>query len=267
MPHSVHGAEPLAIRSGEPSSAPSSTYSSGTAATASSRRPARNSSWMRLGRVARSRGAPSRPCGSSCRARPCRRRRARRAASSRRSCAATSSVRCTVVDDVDLRASSSERPDRAAPFSSAGAELVRVGGGEAHRDPAVGDLGRERDVLRTAGRDDRSGGRGSGAGSTCSGLPSPVASAPAYGSEIAATVVRDRAFAPEHLAHDRDVVARARDRLRPRLAVPAFDDLRPRQARAPRSPARGPRALRSSRTPSRSRPVCAPRSARLRSRA
>ena len=44
--------------------------------------------------------------------------------------------------------------------------------------------------------------------------------------------VRDRLLAPQHLAHDVDVLARARERLAERPAVPALDHLRARDAEA-----------------------------------
>ena len=51
--------------------------------------------------------------------------------------------------------------------------------------------------------------------------------------------VRDWRFALQHLPNDRDVLARARERLVERLPVPALDDLRARNAEAERhAPAR-----------------------------
>ena len=136
------------------------------------------------------------------------------------------------------RACRATRPERAAPFSSVARNSDALAGeSPIGIQPSATSAG-ERDVRGPArGEVDRQR-RGWGAGSSCSGLPSPVASAPAYGSVIARAVVRDRRLAPEDLAHDRDVVARAGDRLRPRLAVPALDDLRPGEPEPGDHPAR-----------------------------
>jgi len=78
-----------------------------------------------------------------------------------------------------------------------------------------------------------------------SGLPTPSAPGPVYGSEISRPRVRDGLLALEHLAHDRDVIRGCASNGRPpRLAVPALDDLwagdaepgdDPAAAREPRS--------------------------------
>ena len=254
------------MRSGDPSSAPSSTYSSGTAF-GRLVAPAREEQLLDpLGRVGVA--APHHrvlvEVVIACAHAADVQRDAR--ASSPRSSPATSSVRCTVVD-AWIASVSSERPDRAAPFSSVARNSRRVGGGEAHRDPAVGDLGRERDVRGTArGEVDRQT-PDSGAGSNAAACPGRSRRRPRRAARSRAPSCATGAFAPEDLAHDRDVVAGARDRLRPRLAVPAFDDLRAREAEAGDHAARSRRATRGSRTPSRSPRACGPRSARRRSRA
>ena len=118
-------------------------------------------------------------------ARPCRRRTARRAASSPSIVPGTSSVMLHGRARRGSASVSSERPARAAPFSERGPELVRVGGREAHRDPAVGDLGRERNVLRAArGEVDRRG-RDSGAGSTSAACPARSRRRPRRAATIA----------------------------------------------------------------------------------
>ena len=62
-----------------------------------------------------------------------------------------------------------------------------------------------------------------------SGLPSPVTPSRSVHRQRIVGPVRGDGRAPrDHVAHDRDVLARARQRLGERLAVPAFDDLRPR---------------------------------------
>ena len=102
----------------------------------------------------RSRAASSRPCGSSGRASRCRRRRTRFwGFIAARSSPATSSVIRTL-HPAWISSVSSERPDRAAPRSSVGPVAVRVRRREAHRHPAVGDLGGERDVGRAPGGDE-----------------------------------------------------------------------------------------------------------------
>ena len=59
-----------------------------------------------------------------------------------------------------------------------------------------------------------------------SGLPSPVASGAAVGDVVVLAVVLERLLAAQDRADDLDVLARARQRLAPCLAVPALRDLR-----------------------------------------
>jgi len=110
-------------------------------------------------------------------------------------------------------------------FFEPGPVLVHGAGHEAHRQPAVGDLGGQLHRRLVAGGEiDRDVGvhvqdgfqrladaHGAGAG---------------VGQRDLAAFVADGAFALKNLAHDRDVVAHAPVGLAPGLAVPALDDLR-----------------------------------------
>ena len=64
-----------------------------------------------------------------------------------------------------------------------------------------------------------------------SGLPSPVASGAVVRDAVVLALVLDD-VAPQRRADDLDVLARLAERLAPRLAVPALDDLRARTCRA-----------------------------------
>ena len=68
-----------------------------------------------------------------------------------------------------------------------------------------------------------------------SGFPNPVP--PGQGQQVVGPVVGYRLLAGQHLADDVDVLAGTRERLRERLAVPAFDHL---GARTPRPSTKRP---------------------------
>ena len=70
-----------------------------------------------------------------------------------------------------------------------------------------------------------------------SGLPSPHEFGPSYGMPVVLALELDRLLAPQDAPDDLDVLARARERLAERLAVPALDDLRARHAEPEREPA------------------------------
>ena len=129
---------------------------------------------------------------------------------------------------------------------------------EEHRQPAVGDLGGERDVLRPLGaevdrdvgaqRVDRRLQRLAQTGAA--GVGQRVVARPSY---------VDRLLAGDHLADDLDVLAGAGQRLRVRLAVPALDDLRAGGAEAEHEAGRR-RGGRGSSPPSPWRSGCGPTS-------
>jgi hypothetical protein len=108
------------------------------------------------------------------------------------------------------------------------AEAVRR---EEDRQPAVGDLGREGDVLRPdRGEVDRHV-AAERLQDQLQRLAEPGRVLAGVGNVVVGAVVLDR-LAAERGADDLDVLARAAEWLPPRDAVPALDDLRPGGAEA-----------------------------------
>ena len=104
-------------------------------------------------------------------------------------------------------------------------DLARTLRREEERDPAVADLERELDGLR---RDRREVDRDLGAQRTqhqLQRLAEPGRAVAGVRDLVLRAVVLER-LAAQRLADDLDVLARLRERLPPRLAVPALDDLR-----------------------------------------
>ena len=102
---------------------------------------------------------------------------------------------------------------------------------EAHGQPAVGDLGGELDRRFVAGGEiDRD--VGVHVQDRLQRLADPQRARPGVGQRVLLAVMRHRPLAPEDLAHDRHVILHPVVGLAPRLAVPAFDDLRTRHAEA-----------------------------------
>ena len=116
---------------------------------------------------------------------------------------------------------------------------VRLGepvGREEDRQPPVGDLGGELDVLRPDGRDvDRD--VGAGTADDLQRLAEPGRARSRVRDVVVLAVVLERFLAAQDRAHDLDVLARLRQRLAVRLAVPALDDLRARQPQPEQEPA------------------------------
>src|SRR5216117_2127387 len=114
---------------------------------------------------------------------------------------------------------------------------------EEHRDPAVGDLGGERDVL---GPDRSQVDRQRGA-AVQDGLQR-LAEAGGVRSRVRDLVVLaaelERLLPPEDRAHDLDVLARLDEWLAERLAMPGLDHLRPRDPEAEPEAATGERVER-----------------------
>ena len=146
--------------------------------------------------------------------------------------------------------------------------LVHLGAGRGveDRDPAVGDLGGLRDVLRSLGAEpDRHVGA-QRVDDRLQRLAEPDRVVAVVRQRVVRAVVGDRALAGQHLADDLDDLPGARQRLAEGLAVPPLHHLRARSRPCPGSRAPG-RGGRGSARASRSRPGCAPTSARSRCRA
>ncbi len=110
-------------------------------------------------------------------------------------------------------------------------ELGVVIGGVEQREPAVGDLGRERDVLRPLGAQADRDALAQRVKRRLQRLAEPRDPlAAAHRERVVRAVGGDGRPPGDRVAHDPDVLARARERLRERLAVPALDDLRARHA-------------------------------------
>src|SRR5438034_236100 len=114
---------------------------------------------------------------------------------------------------------------------------------EEHRDPAVGDLGGERDVLGPdRGQVDRQRGAAVQDGlqrlAEAGGVRSRVRDLVVLAAEL------ERLLPPEDRAHDLDVLARLDEWLAERLAMPALDHLRPRDPEAEPEAATGERVER-----------------------
>src|SRR5207245_1851882 len=90
---------------------------------------------------------------------------------------------------------------------------------EEEGDPAVAELGGERDVLRPLGAEEDRDPLAQGVDRRLERLAEP--GAVRIGQRIVRTVAGDRALAGEDVAHDTDVLARARQWLGERLAIPA----------------------------------------------
>ena len=102
-------------------------------------------------------------------------------------------------------------------------------GREPHREPSVGDLGAELRVLRpTGGEPDRDVGDRMHDRTQRFALADRARS-PVRQRDLGA-VVTDRCLSGEHLPDDGHVIAQPRRWMSPRLAVPAFNDLRTRHA-------------------------------------
>src|SRR5262245_42630404 len=93
------------------------------------------------------------------------------------------------------------------------------------RQPAVAELGRERDVLRALRAEEDRHVAAQRMRDRPQRLAHPPRARPGVGQGIVRAGVADGPFAAQHLPHDREVLARARDRLVEGLAVPAFDHL------------------------------------------
>ncbi len=107
------------------------------------------------------------------------------------------------------------------------------------RDPAVGDLGGLRHVLRALGAEpDRDVGS-QRVHDRLERLAEPGRALAAVGQRVVRPVVGDRRLAGQHLADDVDDLAGAGQRLRERLAVPALHHLRAAHAHAEHDPAAG----------------------------
>ena len=99
-------------------------------------------------------------------------------------------------------------------------------GREEDREPAVGDLRRQRDVLRAdRGEVDRHVGA-QRVDDQLERLAEAGRAGARVGDVVVLAVVLERLLAAEDRADDLDVLARARERLAPGLAVPALRDLR-----------------------------------------
>ena len=96
--------------------------------------------------------------------------------------------------------------------------------GEEQREPAVGDLGGEGDVLRALGGEEDRDLRAQRVDRRLERLAEPGAARQRQVVELA--VVLERFLAGDDPADDVDVLARAGQRARVGLAVPALDDLR-----------------------------------------
>ena len=151
------------MRAGVPTSVPWSIASSGIAAIASSRRPARNSSWMRAASFGEAALAPSTRRGSCATRCPCRRRTWRGTGGCCRASPCTSSVIFTVSPlntrsrrDRGRRCDGRSRRSRAVATSGSSVPSRR----QAHRQPALAQLGAQLGVARTDRRQpDRDVGR------------------------------------------------------------------------------------------------------------
>ena len=126
----------------------------------------------------------------------------------------------------------------------AGESLVEVrlvgvdgAGGEEDREPSVGDLGGEGDVLRALGAHDDRDLLAERMGDGLEGLAQSGAAR--VGERVVGAVVGDDVLPGDDLAHDVDVLAGAGQRLLEGLAVPAFDDLGAGHAEPEDEPAAG----------------------------
>src|SRR4051812_10772176 len=104
---------------------------------------------------------------------------------------------------------------------------VLVAGGEQHRQPAVAELGRQRDVLRALGAEVNGNLLAQRVDRRLQRLAQPGRILPLVRQRIELAVELDRPLAGPDLTQDLDVLARARQRLLERHAVPALDHLRP----------------------------------------
>ena len=98
---------------------------------------------------------------------------------------------------------------------------------EEERQPAIRDLGREGDILRALGREVDRQIAAQRVHRRLERLADPHPVVARVRQWIVRPVGGHRMLAGEHPAHDVDVLARAGERLRVRLAVPTLDDLRP----------------------------------------
>ena len=94
------------------------------------------------------------------------------------------------------------------------------------RQPAVGDLGGHRHVLRALGAEEDRDLPTERMGDHLEGLAEPGGALAAVGVLVELALELERLLASEHLADDLDVLAGASERLAVRLAVPALHDLR-----------------------------------------
>src|SRR5205807_9774502 len=114
------------------------------------------------------------------------------------------------------------------------AEAIR---GREHRQPSVGDLGGEPDVLRSLRAQVDGEVRAEGMNGELQGLAEPRAAR--IRERVVIAVVRDRPLALEHVADDPYVLAGALERLGEGLPIPPLDHLRSRDAEPEDEPAAG----------------------------
>ena len=119
-------------------------------------------------------------------------------------------------------------------------EQRRASRGEQDRDPAVGDLGGQGDVLRPHGRE-VDGNVGPAVEDRLERLAEPRRVRPRVRDLVVLAAVLERLLTPEDRADDLDVLPGALERLAEGLAVPALDDLGPRDAQPEAEPPAGER--------------------------
>src|SRR3954447_6950286 len=128
-----------------------------------------------------------------------------------------------------------ERAARAVAAEALGEGVfveVLVAGREQHRQPAVTELGGQSDVLRALGAQVDRDVLAQRVNRRLQRLSQPRRVLPLVGQRVVLALDRHRSLARPDVAQDLDVLARARQRLAERHAVPALDHLRSRDTEA-----------------------------------